>query len=93
MMTSATPELGKNSIILTKEGHSLVLKVDAPNQVTMKTWSTEPTTNYDAPNPGKTLVGFEIQLSPNQKQTIQVLLIPGSVDAKKVKFKKELAKW
>jgi hypothetical protein len=93
MLTSATPELGTNSITLTKEGHSLLLKVDSPAQVTMKTWSTEPTTNYDAPNPGKTLVGFEIQLAPNQKQTIQVLLIPGSVDAKKVKFKKELGNW
>jgi len=93
MLTSATAELGENSIILTKEGHSLVLKVDSPAQVTMKTWSAEPTTNYDAPNPGKTLVGFEIQLAPNQKQAIQVLLIPGSVDAKKVKFEKELGKW
>jgi hypothetical protein len=93
MLTSATVELGKNSITLTKEGHSLLLKVDSPEQVTMKTWSTEPTTNYDAPNPGKTLVGFEMQLQPNQKQEIQVLLIPGSVDAKKVKFSKPLGKW
>ena len=93
MLTSATVELGKNSITLTKEGHSLILKVDSPAQVTMKTWSTEPTTNYDAPNSGKTLVGFEMQLQPNQKQEIQVLLIPGSVDAKKVKFEKELRKW
>ena len=93
MVTSANVELGKNSITLTKEGHSLLLKVDSPVQVTMKTWSTEPTTNYDAPNPGKTLVGFEMQLAPNQKQEIQVLLIPGSVDAKKVKFGKPLGKW
>jgi hypothetical protein len=93
MLTSATVELGKNSITLTKEGHSLLLKVDTPTTVTMKTWSTEPTTNYDAPNPGKTLVGFEMQLQPNQKQEIQVLLIPGSVDAKKVKFSKPLGKW
>jgi hypothetical protein len=93
MLTSANVELGTNSIALTKEGHSLLLKVDSPVQVTMKTWSTEPTTNYDAPNPGKTLVGFEMQLQPNQKQEIQVLLIPGSVDAKKVKFSKPLVKW
>lgn len=93
MLTSATAKLGKNSIVLTKEGHSLLLKVAAPNQVSMKTWSTEPTTNYDAPNPGKTLVGFEIQLAPNQKQAIEVLLIPGSVDPKKVKFTKQLRKW
>lgn len=93
MLTSANVELGKNNITLTKEGHSLLLKVDSPTTVTMKTWSTEPTTNYDAPNPGKTLVGFEMQLQPNQKQEIQVLLIPGSVDSKKVKFSKPLSKW
>lgn len=93
MLTSATPELGKNSIKLTKEGHSLVLKVDSPAKLTMKTWSTEPTTNYDAPNPGKYLIGFEFQLKPNQKQVVQVLLIPGSVDADKVEFGKELHKW
>ena len=34
-----------------------------------------------------------MQLSPNQEQAIQVLLIPGSVDVKKVKFEKELRKW
>jgi len=59
----------------------------------MKTWSTEPTTSYDAPNPGKTLVGFEIQLKPNQKQTIQVLLVPGSAGSQKIQFEKSLAKW
>ncbi len=93
MMTSATPELGKNSIKLTKEGHTLELKVNTPKEVSMKTWSTEPTTGYDAPNPGKTLVGFEIQLEPNQKQAIQVLLIPGSAGDKKIKFEKVLEAW
>ncbi|HAQ19383.1 MAG TPA: heparinase [Prolixibacteraceae bacterium] len=93
MLTSAVPELGKNSITFLKEGHSLVLQVNSPAVVMMKTWSTEPTTRYDAPNPGKTLVGFEFQLEPNQKQTIQVLLVPGSVDAKKAKFEKELGNW
>jgi len=93
MMTSATPVLGKNSITLSKEGHTLVLQVNTPAKVTMKTWSTEPTTNYDAPNPGKTLVGFELKLEPNQKQTIQVLLIPGSTGKQNMKFEKPLAKW
>ena len=93
MMTSATPVLGKNSITLSKEGHTLELKVNSPAKVTMKTWPTEPTTNYDAPNPGKTLVGFEMKLEPNQKQTIQVLLVPGSAGNKKVKFEKSLTKW
>ncbi|MDP3914889.1 MAG: heparinase II/III family protein [Bacteroidota bacterium] len=93
MMTTATPKLGKNSITLTKDGKTIHLKVNTSAKVTMKTWSTAPTTTYDAENPGTTLVGFEMQLKPNQKQAIQVLLVPGSVDAKKIKFEKALGNW
>lgn len=93
MMTSATPKLGKNSITLTKDGKTLNLKVNTSAKVTMKTWSTEPTTTYDATNPGTTLVGFEMQLKPNQKQAIQVLLVPGSVNTKNAKFEKALGSW
>ena len=93
MMTSATPVIKGNRILLSKEGHTLVLQVNAPGNIKMKTWSTEPTTNYDAANPGKSLVGFEFQLKPNQKQNIQVLLIPGSFKDQKIKFAKELDKW
>jgi hypothetical protein len=93
MLTSATPKLGKNSITLTKDGKTLNLKVNTELKVTMKTWPTAPTTTYDAPNPGTTLVGFEMQLKPGQKQAIQVLLVPGSVDAKSAKFEKALNNW
>ena len=93
MMTTGTPKLGKNSITLIKDGKTLHLKVNTSSKVTMKTWSTEPTTTYDAPNPGTTLVGFEMQLKPNQKQAIQVLLVPGSVNAKNAKFEKALGSW
>ncbi len=93
MLTSATPKLGKNSITLTKDGKKLVLQVITSLEVKMKTWSTEPKTNYDAPNPGTILVGFEMKLKPNQKQSVQVLLIPESVNVKKVKFEKALDKW
>ena len=47
----------------------------------------------DAPNPGTTLVGFELKLEPNQKQAVQVLLIPGSVGEKNVEFEKALGSW
>lgn len=92
MLTSATPKLGKNSITLTKDGKQLVIKVNAPS-ATMKTWTTQSTTSYDAPNPGTTLVGFEMKLNPNQKQAIQVLLVPGQEKDAKVKFDKALGSW
>jgi hypothetical protein len=93
MLTSATPFIRGNSITFNKEGHTMVLTVKTSSKIKMKTWSTEPTTNYDAPNPGKTLVGFEIQLKPNQKQNIQVRLVPGSCKLKKFDFDKILTNW
>jgi hypothetical protein len=93
MMTTATPEMGEKSVKLTKDGKTLILKVNTTASVSMKTWPTAPTNDYDAANPGTTLIGFEMKLEPNQKQSIQVLLIPGSVDAENVKFDKPLGKW
>jgi hypothetical protein len=93
MLTSATVVLKGNKILLSKEGNTLTLQVNSPSSIKMKSWSTTPTTTYDAPNVGKTLVGFEITLKPKQKQAIQVLLIPGSCKDQKVKFEKELDKW
>lgn len=93
LLTSATPVIKGNSILFSKEGHTLTMKVNSTSKIRMKTWSTEPTTFYDAPNPGKTLVGFELRLKPDQKQTIEVVLIPGSVKEKNIKFGKSLNNW
>lgn len=93
MLTTATPTFGDKSITLTKDGKTLNLMVNTEAKVTMKTWSTTPTTTYDAPNPGTTLVGFEMQLEPREKQAVQVLLVPGSVKDEKVKFRQPLDKW
>lgn len=93
MFTSASPKLAKNSITLTKDGKTLELKVISSAEITVKTWSTQPTNNYDAPNPGTIMVGFEFKLEPNQRQTIQVMLIPGSSGDNDINFKKALADW
>ena len=93
MMTTATPELGKNSITLTKDGKKLVLQVKTSAELVMKTWSTQPTNGYDAPNPGTILVGFELSLKPNQKQAIQVNLIPSEVSRESINFEKDLENW
>lgn len=93
MLTQASPEFVEKGIILSKDGKKLVLKVNTPAEVTMKQWSTAPTTNYDAANPGTTLVGFELRLEPRQDLAIQVLLIPGSADGGQIKFEKALVNW
>jgi heparinase II/III-like protein len=83
MLTPADVKLGPdNTATLTKNGKTLLLQVNTPGAVVMKTWSTDPPNNYDAPNPGTILVGFEVTLPANTESAIEVTLIPGT--AKKV---------
>lgn len=91
MMTTATPELHEKSILLTKDGKKLLLKIESDIPVTTKTWSTTPTTTYDAQNPGTILVGFEMKLEADQKKGIQVLLVPENTA--NPKFNKSLESW
>lgn len=77
MLTSADVSImGGNKALLKKDGKELLLRVTSPGNVQLKTWSTEPTTDYDAPNPGTTLLGFEIQVPPGKSQVVHVMLIP-----------------
>lgn len=93
MLTPATVQLGANGAELTKDGKKLFLRVQEPAQVTMKTWSTDPPRDYDAPNPGTTLVGFEITLPAGAKQALTVLLLPEKAQATPTKKVATLAAW
>ncbi|MFN4146398.1 MAG: heparinase II/III family protein [Runella sp.] len=80
MLTPADVRIGTSGeAILTQNGKSLTLKVTLPQNITLKTWPTTPTHDYDAPNPGTTLVGFETTLPANTTQTLSVSLIPQGV--------------
>jgi len=83
---------GKNSATLTKDGKQLTVRVDEPANVTLTTWSSQPTTDYDAPNPGTILVGFETELPANSPAVFQVKLIPGS-SSEEATFSKSLDNW
>jgi hypothetical protein len=77
LLTPANVKItGKNEAELTKNGKKLYLKVMGSVAVNMKTWSTEPTHDYDAKNPGTIVVGFEAELPANAKSSFTVLLIP-----------------
>lgn len=77
MLTPADAKItGKNTILLTQKGKTLLLKVAASGKVVMKTWSTAPPHEYDAPNPGTVLVGFELTVPKNTKAFTAVHLIP-----------------
>jgi hypothetical protein len=79
MLTPADVEIvGKNKAILKKDGKQLILQASGAKNITMKTWSTKPPRDYDAPNPGTILVGFEAIVPADTMVNLKVLLQPGS---------------
>ncbi|GAA4746052.1 heparinase II/III domain-containing protein [Flavisolibacter ginsenosidimutans] len=94
MLTPADVKItGSNTLELTKNGKRLLLQVTEPANVTMKTWSTAPPHDYDAPNPGTTLVGFEVSLPPNAKTALSVKLIPASANNSGQQATQSLSNW
>jgi hypothetical protein len=80
LLTSATVNItGNNTSILTKNGKKLTVKIQEPDGITMKTWSTVPQHFYDAANPGTIMVGFEATVPANTKTAFTVLLLPEGV--------------
>jgi hypothetical protein len=77
MLTPAEVQImNENTALLTQNGKKLVLKVQSPFKVTMKTWAAQPPNTYDAPNPGTIFTGFEVIIPANSKSTLQVALVP-----------------
>lgn len=68
---------GSNTAVLTKNGKTLTLKVDAPLPVKMQTWDTKSKNDYDAANPGTIRTGFEITVPAGFKGALNVFLLPG----------------
>ncbi|WP_080903769.1 heparinase II/III family protein [Parabacteroides sp. Marseille-P3160] len=67
MVTPADVEIEDSKTIkLSKNGKIMYLTVEAPVSFTLKTWSTEPATDFDEPNPGTLIVGFEAELPSNE---------------------------
>lgn len=85
--------LNNTTAQLDKDGKKLTFNVAAPVAVKIKTWSTQPTTAYDEPNPDTQIIGFEAKLPANTLTTLKVYLIPGQVK-KQSDFKlPALAQW
>lgn len=93
MFTFANVELQDNGAILTNDNKKLHLLVKGPGNVVMKTWSTAPTNDYDASNPGTVMVGFESELPPNTKTTFEVLLVPEESLSSAEFVDKPLSEW
>ncbi|MGI9137933.1 MAG: heparinase II/III domain-containing protein [Sediminibacterium sp.] len=94
MLTPAEVEIvGPTTALLKKGGKTLTLKVSGAKNITMKTWTTIPPRDYDAPNPGTILVGFEAVIPADKKVNFDILLIPGSTSNNKIPKVKALASW
>jgi hypothetical protein len=84
---------GSNKAELTKNGKKMVLEVQSPVPVTMKTWSTVPNNSFDAPNPGTIRTGFEVTLPANSNTTLVVTLKPGAAASKATPKPAALSNW
>ncbi len=93
MVTSAQVELENKEAILTDDGKTLCLKVLGPDNIEMKTWSTAPTNNYDAENPGTIMVGFECDVPANTNQAFEVILVPQSHESEAAFLNITLDEW
>jgi hypothetical protein len=93
MVTSSHVELGEKVATLTDNGKVLKLKVLGPGNLQMKTWSTAPTNNYDAENPGTIIVGFECEVPANTKEFFEVILVPQNLSEQTGFPGKPLADW
>jgi hypothetical protein len=75
MVTPATVQIiNAHTIELSYKNKKCYLFVDTKSDVKMKTWSTDPVTDYDAKNPGTSIVGFEVRLKADTEQAISVFL-------------------
>ncbi len=93
VVTFAEPEMGDQKIILRKQGKQLTIQINGPDHLQLKTWSTAPTTDYDAENPGSIMVGFEVILPPNHEEVFEVLFIPEDALATAVPINLSLENW
>lgn len=94
MMTGADVKItAKNTAELSQNGEKLTIHVASPQNVQIKTWSAAPQADYDAPNPGYVLVGFEYESPANSKEVLQVYLLPDSARKESLLFDKTLEQW
>lgn len=76
MVTRGTPEItGKNTILLSKGKHRVLLKVVSPENVEMVIRGTDSPFSWDLDNPGTTRVGFKTLLPAGGNYILDVELI------------------
>lgn len=93
MLTAADVKItGRNTAELSQRGKKLLIEVLEPADVVLKTWSTQPPHEYDEPNPGTTLIGFENEFKA-KNLTLSVVLIPQTGSRQNAKKVPPLSEW
>jgi len=78
MVTPAEVDIqSATKAILKKDGKTLAFEVMCPKETKIATWSTEPRSDWDEPNPGTRIIGFEVKLAANEETDVTVIMSPG----------------
>lgn len=94
MVTPAEVTIESSNKALLKIGEKVMrLSVLTDEKIQLKTWSTEPKADYDAPNPGTRLIGFEVSLAAGQEVRTTVVMSPPGANAKPSIDLKSVLQW
>nr|WP_255494224.1 heparinase II/III family protein [Hufsiella ginkgonis] len=94
MVTTAKVIIAGNNKATLRQGDDVLeLTVQGSGDIRFKSWSAEPATSYDAPNPGVILVGFEVRIPAATAEAINVLLVPKGAVKKPVRKVQSLTEW
>jgi len=90
MLTAAKVEQVKGGFLLHQEGKSLLVSI--PENTTAFVESATPPNSYDEANPGISIIGYKLNISPNSKKLLTVCLIPQQPD-KTIEICNKVADW
>lgn len=77
MVTSATAKiLSENVMLLEQDGKKLYIRMEGPENIRWRIVPAEPDFSYNSPNPGVSLIGFDVDLELSRKQKVKVYLLP-----------------
>lgn len=75
MVTPAVPtKINDTCFKLEQNGKTMYMIVEANPEVTLNTWSTDPLYEWDSPNTGTIIVGFDVSVSAGTDVTFNVTL-------------------
>ena len=62
--------------LLSQDAKEMLFEILSPDNAKLVVYSTEPRADYDQPNPGTRMVGFEVRLSPDEEIRLAVRMTP-----------------